>query len=733
MSKLFTLLFFLCHFSSAFAQVVGIQTSNSLDAEELVKNVFIKGNCRNVSNITAIGNEELSIGQFNSGANIINVNDGIILSTGAIDLASGPNIDNEAGFSFNLESLDADLDQLATSTLFDVTGIEFDFVPLNDRVSFRYVFASEEYCEFVGTAFNDVFGFFVSGPGINGAFANNAINVASITTLNGTEESVSINNINHLINETFYVDNITTTDAQNCEIPYVPLLQDFIEYDGFTIPLIASFQVIPCETYHIRLVLGDVGDANLDSAVFLQSNSFDLGESVKIRAEVPSSDAPIAYENCVDGQFVFTRNTLGDLNQDLTVDFNISDDSEAINGVDFVEIPLSITIPAGDTSAILPITIIDDTILEGAEKLKLELNYNCDCLDPTLTELIIEEVEELFAFFPEINACANQNFDLAPIISGGLPPFNFLWETGVISDTLTVNTNVSTQYSVTITDFCGNSIPAIANVNVQEIPTATLTGIYDFCEISETGIPVTLEGNPPWSIEYNIDEIAQIPLENIQTNPFYLNVPTEGIYTLTAFSDANCVGNIIGTAEVKSPFAISTNIVLPTCPNSTDGSIEITQLDAVSPFSMEWNIETEDAYFLENLTAGIYTLSIADGDSCLYERDFDLSAISSDIKDCAPVYIPNSFSPNDDGINDVFSIFFDTQAGIEQVVSLQIYSRWGALIFEQTNFVPIEGATDWAGDFRGRKLDTGVYVYVVNLAFSDGSTLVVSGDVSLVR
>ncbi|MEL7219995.1 MAG: choice-of-anchor L domain-containing protein [Bacteroidota bacterium] len=294
------------------------------------------------------------------------------------------NINNESSFPFNVESDDTDLSQVATASLFDATGIEFDFVPLDDKVTFRYVFASEEYCEFVGTTFNNVFGFFVSGPGINGPFDNNAINVATITTLNATTETVSINNINHLSNETFYVSNITTTDAQNCEISYVATFQDLIDYDGFTIALTTSFQVIPCEIYHIRLVIGDVGDANLDSAVFLESKSFDLGEPSTIRAEVPGSSVPIAYEGCVDGQFVFSRSAASNINEALTIDYSISPESEAINGIDFLEIPLSITIPAGDTSVILPILIIEDNITEGPEKLKLELTYDCDCIDPVL-------------------------------------------------------------------------------------------------------------------------------------------------------------------------------------------------------------------------------------------------------------------------------------------------------------------------------------------------------------
>lgn len=732
MSKFLTFLACFCLSYNLLAQE-GIQTENNLGVEDLVKEVFIKGSCRNVNNITAIGDKSLSIGQFKNGANIINVKDGIILSTGAIDLAQGPNIDNESSYALNVESNDPDLSQSATGDLFDVTGIEFDFVPLDNKVTFRYVFASEEYCEFVGTSFNDVFGFFVSGPGINGPFDNNAINVASITTLDGTDEIVSINTINHLDNETFYVSNITTTDAQNCEISYTPSFQELIEYDGFTIPLTASFPVIPCETYHIRLVLGDVGDANLDSAVFLESNSFDLGEKVSIRAEVPGSGEPIAYENCVDGQFVFTRNSLNNLNEDCTVEYSINPESEAINGIDFLEIPLSITIPAGDTSFILPITLIEDNVIEDPESLKLELMYACDCIDPILTELVINEVGELSANFEEVSVCEGQVFSIAPEIIGGVPPLDFLWETGETKDTIEVSVAASTQYRLTITDFCGNSTTGLADINIQNIPTATLVGTYDFCKATVTGIPVQLEGNPPWKIRYSIDGVEQTLIENIQSNPFYLNTATEGTYLLTTFNDAYCEGRVMGSATVESPFFVSTDIVPPSCFNSTDGSIEITQLDAVAPFSIEWNIETQDDYLIENLTADTYTLSIIDANGCFYEENFDLSAISNDINDCVPLYIPNSFSPNNDGVNEIFSIFADAYSGIEKIISMEVYNRWGILVFEQTDFIPDNNTTGWNGEFKGKPLDAGVYVYQIMIAFEDGRTLLMSGDVSLLR
>ena len=96
------------------------------------------------------------------------------------------------------------------------------------------------------------------------------------------------------------------------------------------------------------------------------------------------------------------------------------------------------------------------------------------------------------ANFEEIAVCENQTFSIAPEIMGGVPPFDFLWETGATNDTLEVSVTESTQYALTITDFCGNSISSVANIEIQNTPTATLMGVFDFCETVSTGIPIEL-------------------------------------------------------------------------------------------------------------------------------------------------------------------------------------------------------------------------------------------------
>ena len=120
-------------------QEEGIQTDNTLGAEVLVRNVFVTGDCRNVRNIRAIGNEDLGIGQFANARNALRINDGIILSTGNINIAEGPNERGGSGARFNTVSDDPDLNFLATDSLFDATGIEFDFVPIENRVTLSLI------------------------------------------------------------------------------------------------------------------------------------------------------------------------------------------------------------------------------------------------------------------------------------------------------------------------------------------------------------------------------------------------------------------------------------------------------------------------------------------------------------------------------------------------------------------------------------------------------------------
>ncbi len=99
--------------------------------------------------------------------------------------------------------------------------------------------------------------------------------------------------------------------------------------------------------------------------------------------------------------------------------------------------------------------------------------------------------------------------------------------------------------------------------------------------------------------------------------------------------------------------------------------------------------------------------------------------------DIPAVYIPNSFSPNGDGINDVFAVYGNGQ--VRTVRHLAVYDRWGNALYQQSHLPVNDPSAGWDGTFRGRLMDPGVYVYVIELELSDGSVRVYKGDVTVVR
>src|SRR5690606_1028695 len=111
--------------------------------------------------------------------------------------------------------------------------------------------------------------------------------------------------------------------------------------------------------YHIKLAVGDAVDSAFDSAVFLEANSFDAGGDAEVTANVPFTGTTVAYEGCTPGFFFFQRSG-GNTSMPLVINYPIS--GTATPGVDYAPLPMSITIPAGQTFFQLPVNIFDDLI-----------------------------------------------------------------------------------------------------------------------------------------------------------------------------------------------------------------------------------------------------------------------------------------------------------------------------------------------------------------------------------
>ena len=122
-----------------------------------------------------------------------------------------------------------------------------------------------------------------------------------------------------------------------------------------------------------------------------------------------------------------------------------------------------------------------------------------------------------------------------------------------------------------------------------------------------------------------------------------------------------------------------------------------------------------------------YTVEITDATGCTYVND-----IQVDVLEQLPIFIPNAFSPNDDGFND---LFFPTGSNllIEQINQFQIFNRWGSLVFERSNFLLDDESAAWDGRYNNELLSNGVYVYTMEVLLTNGSTQQFRGDVLLMR
>ena len=130
---------------------------------------------------------------------------------------------------------------------------------------------------------------------------------------------------------------------------------------------------------------------------------------------------------------------------------------------------------------------------------------------------------------------------------------------------------------------------------------------------------------------------------------------------------------------------------------------------------------------VENLfESATYTLTITNIYGCITSAQ-----ITVNIDKSRAIYIPNVFTPNEDGNNDIFMIFAGDLDQIKTVHTLRIYDRWGEEVFRQDEFMPMDPAYGWDGKLRGQPMNPQVFVYWTEIEFIDGIKILYKGDVAL--
>lgn len=663
-----------------------------------------------------------AIGKFEvTGTNTLGIDSGIVLSSGHINngvgqTIIGPNNGTNSGPSSTSGGLNTDphLQTIATN-IRDVCWLEFDFVPIGDSINFDYVFASTEYWSFSCSSFNDPFGFFIWGPGIN--------NFQNIALIPGTNIPVTVN---------------STTGLGACS-QYPQYYNDnhngpTTSFGGYTDVFTAKAAVQACDTYTLKLAIADVSDSGLDSGAFLKAGSL---SSIGIRAGTRgTAGANENEDHCVRG----CKSAYIDIEkdnpeqQDLIIDLEIS--GSAVNGVDYEFIPDQIILPGGQTDVTIEVKPLLVSAPTGPRNVIIKIMSPYICYN-TGTPMVIDSAEvwiydSLYASvtMPEQAICAG---DTATLTADVDPSLIYTWTpTSLVSDpgetTVTVSPNQTTTYT-----FEAYQPGAPATCPKRELKYTVVVDPYgqiilpdDIFQCLEDSISVIAEALPT-NLDYTFTWSPSQYFRNSTANPnmFYAD-PGNYEITVEAISpNANCVSE--KTMEINVMPNIEISYVSPKDTVIKYGSAVEIEARAPEGSMFYWDPITylEDpnepittATPLEDM---VYQVIALDPYGCR-----DTATIKIFIEYESDLKVPNAFTPDGDGLNDVFKIYHHE---FERLIGFSVYNRYGQLVFFTDNIN--EG---WDGTVDGGKpagIDT--YIYVIEYALPTGENKVQKGDVVLLR
>ena len=586
--------------------------NNAVTPTNLVNN-FLLGAGVTATNITYTG-ASISRSSFNcAGGCNLGVPGGILLSTGEAIAPTSP-----ASYHHSTDvnaAGDAQLDAIVAPRLTeDATILEFDFSVASDSVKFEYVFASEEYNDYANTNFNDVFAFFISGPGITGS--------QNIAIIPGTTTPVSINTVNNgnsggvsagpCMNCTYFVDNVGGPS---------------VYYDGFTTVLTAKAAVQPCQIYHIKLAIADAGDGVFDSGVFLKSGSFSsLGQiAIFANGQAQQNNSTVyactgtAVNLCLNPSPNYTWSH-GPTTQCVTVtEANLAPGgnyqaytygpggcfafSTQVH-VQFVTPTATIT-PSGPTN-LCPggnVTLTANAgnsylWSNGATTQSINVttagNYivtvtNSPNCSATSTPVQVTVGSATAQINGTLSLCSGANTTLTANLGQ-----SYLWNTGAITQAINVTT--AGNYTVTVTQAGGCTATATANVQVNTNPTPAITGTLAICQ----GANTSLNAGAGFSTYlWNTSAVTQS-----------LNVTTSGTYTVTVTNAAGCSGTTSAAVTVN---ALPVPAITGTTSFCTGSN---TNLNAGGGFSSYlWNTGAI-TQVLNVSTGGNYTVTVTNAAGC---------------------------------------------------------------------------------------------------------------------
>ena len=740
-----------------------IQVNDTYTEQQLVQNVlFGNSPCANVSNFLVSGDTfsgtQNSYGYFNAGTSNFPFSEGIVLSTGKATSAIGPNnsLLSQGGTSW-LGDSDLEL-ALGVSNSINATSLEFDFIPITNKISFDYIFSSEQYLlNATSNQCNYTDGFaFLLKP------TDNSLPYQNLAIVPGTYLPVKINTVRGTgsvcppANQSFFDAFNGTNHPTN--------------FNGQTVIMKAEADVIPGKPYHIKLVIADQGNNLYDSAIFLGANSFNIGVNL-------GPDKLIATNNAIcEGDTYNLDATIPGFNSYLWLKDGVSTG---------ITTPIY---PVRDSGVYtVQITLIGNTCV-ATDEVKIEYSAK-----PVLTNTILVQCDD--------NYDGISTFDLTKvntIITGGnsqlSAPIFYEYITDVnsiLNPTNFQNLTTNIVYGKVTNQF---GCTAFASVNLQiantPIPTqnpilkcdsdGNLDGFVAF-DLNTDATPQILSGLPSGLIvKYYLTEndavLQNNPLPNNYTNTTlneeiiyarivngtdcfgitpikikvtvftpanfndetvyicngspkrieisnsfssyqwsngditnYTNVTVAGNYTVTA-------SNAFGCQATKKFIALNSGTATITSIDIVDFSgsensivINYTGIGAYE-FSID-GIHYQNSPQFFNVTEGSYLIYIRDSNGCGIPTPFKVFVLD----------YPRFFTPNGDTYNDFWTI--QNSANYPNMV-IYIFNRYGKLI-SQVN----PKGSGWDGSYNGQDLPADDYWFSILL----NNDRIIKGHFALLR
>lgn len=754
--------FFLLFYSVIFFGQNVITDQQTYSPQQLIEDILIDSNCiTNVVVTNAVsgdfGNTEKSFGYFNANGSNFPFQSGIVLSTGKLNNVQGPNasLSDDNGSNWTGDT-DLEIALQETGTL-NATILEFDFVSIADQISFRYIFASEEYQENNSSTCNysDLFGFLIKPVG--------ALNYQNIALIPGTNTPVKVTTVHPEIPNACQAENeIYFESFNNNSAP--------INFNGQTKVLTATASTIPNQTYHVKLVIADEQNYRYDSAVFLEAGSFklttDLGPNKLLNnftalcgSETLTVDA--TQSNATDYQWKKNGvDLLGEINPLYTItapgvyQVEVSLNSTCISDgeitVEYANLPIvtNTTLEQCDQnqdgfttydlfdSETSIITEIDDIILDFYETEANAIaninpipnpnNYqntsvnqilyvvigkrNTNCIsiaeltlsisNNALNILPLEICEDLtidgFTLF-DLNQISTQ---IAPQIPTNATTSFYLTETDALANTNGLNSNFTNTIPNTQTIFIrvnttANSCFSLSSATLVVLnkPEVDLDYTTSYC-VNNFPNTITLFGN---NLNTELSDTFSWTFNGMPLleNTTTLDVNTIGTYVFTVTNINNCTAaQTITVTEIEAP--IISDITFTELSDNNTVTVE-----TLNAGNFEYAIDNpsiiyQDSNILTNVSPGNHTIYVREKDGC-----------GIAIQTISILGIPKYFTPNSDGFNDYWKPLGITKTK-DYNLDIKIFNRYGKLLKQ----LPAK-SIGWDGKFDGIPLPTEDYWYVI--------------------